>query len=183
MAESALIVVAAAMQTQGRMQDVVRDLRARYDPSAALGVPPHITVLYPFVPPDQIDSKVLVEIRRAVSNMRAFEFALAKAGRFAATAYLAPEPSEPFVELTRSIMRGFPTYPPYAGEHAGIEPHLTVSNGSADDAIIAHAALIEAIAESGPIHAICDALVLIENASGRWKNMYVFPFPIEVARP
>src|ERR1700709_971248 len=113
MAESALIVVAAAMQTQGRVQDVVRDLRARFDLSAALGVPPHITVLYPFVPPDQIDSKVLAAIRHAVAKMRAFEFTLANAARFATTAYLAPEPSEPFVRLTRSVMRAFPAYPPY----------------------------------------------------------------------
>ena len=30
----------------------VKDLRERYDPIAAVGMPAHITVLFPFIPPD-----------------------------------------------------------------------------------------------------------------------------------
>ena len=41
---------------------LVKTFRDRYDPSAALGVPAHITLLYPFKPADQIDAVVLAQL-------------------------------------------------------------------------------------------------------------------------
>ena len=39
----------------------VAALRLRLDPAAAWGVPAHVTVLYPFLPPDEIDGRALAE--------------------------------------------------------------------------------------------------------------------------
>ena len=36
--------------------------RERLDPSAALGIPAHITLLYPFLPPAAVSSPVLAEL-------------------------------------------------------------------------------------------------------------------------
>jgi len=47
-------------------------LRERFDPSAALGVPAHITVLYPFMSPEKISEAVLGDIRRVLSRVQAF---------------------------------------------------------------------------------------------------------------
>src|SRR5712675_2883024 len=60
MAESALIVRVPAAEPH------VSGLRARFDPAAALGVPAHVTVLYPFVPPDRITAAVLARVRAAI---------------------------------------------------------------------------------------------------------------------
>jgi hypothetical protein len=47
--ESALVVLVPAAEA------LVGVFRALYDPAVRVGVPAHITVLYPFVPTDKID--------------------------------------------------------------------------------------------------------------------------------
>lgn len=83
---------------------MVRGLRERFDPSAEQGVPAHITVLYPFMPPELVSSEVFALVQQALSEVPAFGFELAKVGRFPATTYLAPEPAAPFVDLTRRLV-------------------------------------------------------------------------------
>ena len=46
--ESALVVVVP------EAEQLVGPFREKYDPSAAAGMPPHITLLYPFKPPDAV---------------------------------------------------------------------------------------------------------------------------------
>lgn len=107
----------------------VAGLRERFDASAALGVPAHITLLFPFMAPEAIDDAVRQGIRDA----------LAGAACFPATAYLAPEPAAPFIDLTERLMHHFPAYPPFGGEFASVIPHLTVAHGDAALAELAHA--------------------------------------------
>ncbi|WP_367848861.1 2'-5' RNA ligase family protein [Rhodoferax sp. WC2427] len=153
----------------------VAHLRDRFHPVAKLGVPAHITVLYPFMPPERIDRDVVQRIQDAIAGIAAFPFTLGVVGRFPATAYLAPEPAAPFIALTQSLAQAFPDYPPFGGEFETIIPHLSVAHGSASDADTAQAELSQALAEKGPIHSVCSAVVLLENASGVWKQMQVFP--------
>jgi hypothetical protein len=83
----------------------VASLRSRFDASVHLGVPAHITVLVPFMAPDQITQSVLVQLQVALSEVPSFAFSLSQVRRFPATAYLAPEPAEPFVALTEALVR------------------------------------------------------------------------------
>jgi len=152
----------------------VAGLRDRFDTSAALGVPAHITLLFPFMPPEAVDGAVLQGIRDALAGACAFDFVLASAARFPATAYLAPEPAAPFVELTERLARRFPDYPPFGGEFASVIPHLTVAHGDAALAEAAHAELVQGLAAHGAIHGRCDAVVLLENSAGRWREMHAF---------
>ena len=46
--ESALVILVP------EAEPLVRPFRHRFDPSAALGVPAHITLLYPFIAPEQM---------------------------------------------------------------------------------------------------------------------------------
>ena len=46
----------------------VRRLRDRMDPMATVGVPAHITLLYPFVPPDGVDEGVRAQVSRIVAG-------------------------------------------------------------------------------------------------------------------
>ena len=64
-------------------------------PSRCSGVPAHITVLYPFMPPQQITHEVLARAAAAVASVPAFAFAMGQVGRFPATAYLAPTRPSP----------------------------------------------------------------------------------------
>jgi hypothetical protein len=85
--------------------------------------------------------------------------------------YLAPEPAEPFVELTRALWRRFPGWPPYGGVHPTITPHLTVAW---------HEKLDEAetdVASRLPVRGCArEAALLRRAAPERWESVARFPF-------
>jgi len=152
-------------------------LRERFDPSAALGVPAHITVLYPFMSPEKISEAVLGDIRRVLSRVQAFAYLLARIARFAEALFLAPEPAAPFIALTQALVEKFPGYLPYRGQHGGIVPHLTVAQAGKAEQALAEAQLAATLPGAG-ISATCGAVVLIENSSGLWKPMHSFPLSV-----
>lgn len=153
----------------------VKDLRERYDPTAAAGVPAHITVLFPFMSPDLITDDDLARATETFQCTRPFEFRLEQIGQFPESLYLVPEPDEPFIALTEAIVREFPEYPPYGGKFTEIVPHLTVANRSAELSNIAETELSEIMKELGPIHAVCNVVELYENSSGHWRWAQSFP--------
>ena len=102
-------------------------------------------------------------------------FSLSQVRRFPSTAYLAPEPTEPFIALTQALACRFPEFQPFRGEHDSIVPHLTVANGNAREAEIAAAELEAVIKSNGSISSFCSSVSLLENSSGRWREMHVFP--------
>lgn len=171
MAESAFVVRVPEAEPW------VGTLRERFDASVKLAVPAHITVLAPFMSPGRITRAVLRRIHQALSEVPAFTFTLGRVQRFPATAYLAPEPAAPFVALTQSLVRRFPEYPPFRGEHESIVPHLTVAHGSASQATLAAAELAAAMQVHGPIACSCASVVLLENSSGVWREMHAFTLP------
>ncbi len=125
MYESALLIAVAPAEP------LVETWRAQHDLAARWGVPAHITVLYPFVAPDEIDDDVKQRVREICCEFRPFGFSLVAARRFGESVlYLAPAPEVPFRELTQAFSTAFPNYPPYGGTHADVIPHLTVLDGA-----------------------------------------------------
>ena len=78
MSETALIVKVP------EAEPLVGGLRDRFDPVARLGVPAHVTILYPFMPVAAIDAAILETLRRIAASTRAFAIALIEnaAGRW-----------------------------------------------------------------------------------------------------
>ena len=111
----------------------VQRLRERMDPSAADGVPAHITLIYPFMPPYDLKDDVRRHVEEIVESEPAFTFVLRAVGRWPNVVYLVPEPDEPFRRLTNALAAAFPDYPPYEGAHAEVIPHLTVATDVPDD--------------------------------------------------
>ncbi len=100
------------------------ELRLVHDSSAALGVPAHITILFPFAPPESVDEDALAVL---VASHPAFAFELASVEHWGEdVTYLAPVPATPFSALTRAVAACWPDYPPYEGVHDEVIPHLTV---------------------------------------------------------
>jgi 2'-5' RNA ligase len=96
-------------------EDAVGSLRATLDRSASWGVPAHVTVLYPFLPPDDVNSDVLAALNDIISATPRFDIALAHTDWFDDTAvWLAPLPDWPFRDLTSAVWRRFPDTPPYS---------------------------------------------------------------------
>ena len=121
--QSALVIVIPEAEAR------VGAMRRKYDPQASFGVPAHITVLFPFMPPELVDPDVRRRLKRLFKRCSPFACHLARVERFPSTAYLAPAAAAPFIELTRAVVSEFPQYPPYGCAHAGIIPHLTVAHG------------------------------------------------------
>jgi len=146
----------------------VAALRQRHDPAAALGVPAHITVLYPFMSLASITAQELACVAAALRGLKAFDFQLAQCQRFADTSWLAPDPAAPFVALTEALVRAFPAWPPFGGLHENIVPHLTVARGDEPTLQQADAELRAMLREQGPINAHCSHLSLLARAGNRW---------------
>jgi len=156
----------------------VAALRSRFDPSAALGVPAHITVLHPFMPPARVTSEVLARAAAALRGLGAFDFVLARVARFPGVLYLAPEPAAPFVALTEALVHAFPDCPPFGGAHDRIVPHLTVGQGSDEDMDLLGNEMHSALQRHGPVEACCRQVTLLQNAGGQqWREMHCLPLP------
>jgi hypothetical protein len=84
--------------------------------------------------------------------------------------YLAPEPDEPFRQLTLAIWNRFPQSPPYGGKWPDIIPHLSIA-WLADEALLTGVADDFARAAEGklPIRATASEIALMDNRSGRWN--------------
>jgi hypothetical protein len=96
-AELALVVLVPSAE------ELVRPFREKFDPSAAMGVPAHITLLYPFVSPRDIQSNILDDLLQCFVQFKPFDFSLAIVRRFPGVLYLAPEPDDSFRLLTLAI--------------------------------------------------------------------------------
>jgi 2'-5' RNA ligase len=140
-------------------EDAVAALRLEHDSSAALGVPAHITILFPFAPPEQLDETALASL---FTTCAPFDFQLARLETFPGevVTYLAPEPWEPFVGLTNAVWRRWLDFPPYEGAHVAVIPHLTLSDSGRLDAGL-----------ELPIAARANEVTLIEEDDrGRWAE-------------
>jgi 2'-5' RNA ligase len=111
-------------------EPVVERYRQEYDPVAAAGVPAHITLIVPWLPPDEIDDGNLAELADVLSSTTAFEFRLTRVRWFGrGVLWLAPDPAEPFIKLTTMLSDRFGTLP-YDDEFDEVVPHLTVGHAT-----------------------------------------------------
>ncbi len=97
---------------------------------AAAGVPAHITLIVPWLPPDEIDDADLAELDETVEAVEAFDFKLDHVDWFGRRVlWVAPQPTAPFLHLTALLAERFGT-PPWDDEFDEVVPHLTVAHAS-----------------------------------------------------
>jgi 2'-5' RNA ligase len=147
--------------------------RDRYDPSARRNVPAHVTVLYPFMAPADVDADVLRRLADIARAVPCFTYRLARTKRFPVALYLDPEPADSYAALMAAVSRAFPDYPPFEGKFAEVVPHVTVAHGDEPLLCEIEVELRIALPATG-VPARCHELVLIENSSGRWEQMHAF---------
>ena len=166
-------------------EPVVGSFRARFDPSSAVGVPAHVTVIYPFLPPARISASVLQSLRDLFVHLPAFRARFSTIRHFPRTLYLAPVPGPPFRRLTTFVFTQFPAAAPYGGQFSDIVPHLTVARAASSRQLAKIAADFRAAAKGSlPVQTVVAAVTLIERRAGRWRRCYVFqlgPKPIRCA--
>ena len=146
-------------------------IRRRLDRSATLGVPAHVTILYPFLARDDLTRSVRSELAGIGREIRAFDVRFETAWRWPRVVYLEPRPREPFVALIDRIVASYPDYPPYAGTIDEVIPHLTIaeSNAPLDDTLAAATAFLPFTARAAALE------VLAEGDDGRWSRHWRLP--------
>ena len=171
MPETGLIVEVPAVEP------LVASWRSRYDPAASRGVPAHITALFPFVAPDDLDDPVVERVQTALRDVRPFAFELVAVDEFPDAVWLRPEPLDCFRALTHALWREFPEYPPYGGRFPDLQPHLTIAKVLTDDTRRDLRSDIEsAFNGSLPLASRAEALsVFTSDEHGTWTRRHVLP--------
>ena len=138
-------------------EPLIRHLRVRHDAAGAMGVPAHVTLLFPFG--DGGDG-----LEEMFAATEPFDFSLVAAAWFQdpPTFYLVPEPAAPFVTLVETLIARYPDFPPYSGAHGTIVPHVTVGHAVPEDDV-------RKVEAALPIRAHAETVTwLEERADGRW---------------
>jgi hypothetical protein len=148
--------------------------RQRLDSSAAAGVPAHITVLGPFMPPETIDAPVLAELERLFTAASRFRFQLDHTDWFGNDVlWLAPHDPGPFTALTQRVYQAFPGFPPFEGQFAEVIPHLTVGHGHpVSDLRAAEVAVKPHLPIDGQVTAV--TLVTRQSVGAHWTTAVTF---------
>lgn len=154
-------------------EPVVREWRLRHTYDAPLGIPAHVTLLFPWVPVDELDEATEARLAQVLGKTEPFDITFARTARFPEVLYVEPEPSEPFSALTEAIAAEWPEHPPYEGEHETVIPHLTVAE-SDDDGLLEQ--IRAAVEPQLPFRTrVAEAELFEEDTAGRWHRRSRFP--------
>jgi len=149
-----------------RLPPALEELRRRRVPNARLGVPSHVTLLYPFVPADEIEPADVVRLRDRLQMQPPFAYRLERVGRWPDAIYLAPEPETSFDALAAALAADWPRYPLY-GTGEPFAAHVTIAEPGSDET--ERAVVVVARAVLPAARRATQAVLLAETASGRWR--------------
>jgi 2'-5' RNA ligase len=150
-------------------------IRRRSVPSAAAGVPAHVTILYPFLPPNELRPAVRAELAAVAASVEPFDVRFAMIGRFPTVVYLAPQPAAPFAALTSAVTAAFPDYPPYGGAFDDVIHHLTL----VESPTLALDGIASETAPFLPFERHIAAMEVIgQGADGRWRLRWRLPLGV-----
>jgi hypothetical protein len=165
----------------GPAEAAVAHHRRRLDVAASWGVPAHVTVLYPFVPPTEVDDTVIDRLAAVFAAALPFTCTFDKCAWFGEDVlWLAPDRDQEFRDLTNAVVERFPGYRPYGGKFDEVIPHLTVgeSRGGATDDLRAAEAEVSRML---PITARIEHGLLIEGTDqpDSWHTLAELPLGTE----
>jgi 2'-5' RNA ligase len=132
------------------------------------GIPPHITLLYPWRP-FPVGNRDVDALERALAPVEPFRVRFSSVGRFPGVLHLIPTPSALLSELIRRLGECFPDISPYGGSFGlNPAPHLTVLTAS--ESVLDDVELkLRAALEAKPITAeVREVTVDAEVEPNRW---------------
>jgi hypothetical protein len=162
-----------------RLPAVLRAVMVRESEVARLGVPGHVTLLYPFTPAASLGPGVMASVERVLAGAPAFDVDFREVRRFEpdvhapnGVIWLAPEPPAPFLSLIDRLSKAFPGYPPYGGAFEEVVPHLTIAD---DEATRMDSNAAEAARCLPFRRRVTHAALIVEGADGRWRTRRRLP--------
>lgn len=162
-----------------RLPAALAAVRLRETIDGPLGVPGHVTLLYPFAPPPSIDARLIARVATIIAAAPAFDARFRNVRRFEPDAgaregvvWLEPEPSRRFASLIGALTREFPEYPPFGGMYDTVIPHVSLA---AIDRRHADAAEAEARRWLPFRRRVAAATLIVEGVDGRWRTRRRLP--------
>ncbi|MDQ6784369.1 MAG: 2'-5' RNA ligase family protein [Actinomycetota bacterium] len=152
-------------------QDLVTVCNEALGVTSVSEVPPHITILYPFIRPSRMDDGLETHLGDVFAGCRPFAFSLVGLGHFPGATWLRPTPASNFAALTDAVVRAFPGNPPYRGRFDATIHHLTVAMREPLPAPV-EATLQSMLPVAG--HAE-EVWLMSRPARGRWEVRERFP--------
>jgi hypothetical protein len=154
---------------------LLRAVTARVPAAVREGVPAHVSLLYPFLPADELDDGVVKTLSELFAEQAPLAVEFRECRRRREFVYLPPDPRSGLEELTSELRRLWPDVTPYEGIYEEIEPHVTVALHTTPE----RAAEIEREVVPGwlPISAeLREAWLVVFD--GQWQLNRQFPFGI-----
>jgi 2'-5' RNA ligase len=155
------------------VQAVAVPLMLRYSPHLLTIFPAEITLLFPFVPIDELDvaSQTLRTIGREIAP---FEITLRGYGQSPRCTFMTPADPAPILAVFHRLSAAFPHYLPYRGAFGNeLHPHMTVAQF--DDEAAQHQAEFP---EYGSISFMVDRLHVVhgpDTMDRPWLTYDVIP--------
>lgn len=167
--ETAVVIVVDAAGLDAVYRDEFASFHSR-------GIPLHVTLLYPFVPPDELDA-ALPRLAGLLEKHDRFAFTLTELRTFPRTVWVAPEPAEPFVALTKAIEAAFPETPHMGGAFEEVIPHATLVDGLEESRLEETVQRLRPVVESQLPVKLCadEVVVLAEQEDGRMPTVARLP--------
>ncbi len=156
-------------------EELVNPFRQLHDPVAQLGMPAHITLLYPFLAPNRINKNVIATLNNLFFQYSRFLFQLKYIRSFPETLWLAPNLPRCFKKLTQAIVSSYPERQPYGGIYNEVIPHLTIADRKTPEELSQIAHKFEAIASKYlPLESLADKVKLFIKNQGNWQEAHSF---------
>ena len=170
----------SAVIVRTRLPSGLERLRRRRVASAAVGVPAHVTLLYPFIELEDLEPSVRRRLRQIAAAHLPFDYRHDRIAEWPDAIYVVVEPGAPFKRLQRDLQAAFPEWPIYGPEFTlEFEPHITVADAKGKlEPGVRDASAWRAL--PGPARA--EAIdVIATRPDGRWK--LVWRIPLGTRRP
>lgn len=137
---------------------------ARRYTRAGASVPPHVTLMHPFLAPNEVTAAVRRRICLAVEAVPAFPYALTGVAEFpGGVVYLTPEPAAPFVALIARLRQAFPEVRPFWDAYDAVVPHVTVADLALADRAGLRDEIETAVAPHLPLRRLAREAVLLQR--------------------
>lgn len=138
---------------------------------ATLGVPPHITLLYPWrsAPLEERDLQLLEE---TLTGFEPFELCFDRLATLeVGVIYLGLKGERAPRAMMKAIFTAFPDTPPYGGVFANPASHLTVAKCAPKNPVTLHNEFAEELGLP-PKRRVDEVVVMEEREEKRWFNRY-----------
>jgi 2'-5' RNA ligase len=139
---------------------------------ANLGVPPHITLLYPWRDVPLLNDD-LEQLKTVLSKHQAFSLCFDRLETFEIGAvYLALQDGSSARAIMSDLMKAFPDTPPYGGDFLDAVPHLTIARCDPENVHVLKAEIAREL--TLPLEFLVNEIaVMEEEAEGHWFTRHI----------